>query len=454
MANPSVTYTFSNGTTADADQVNTNFTDIINSLTDGTKSLTIDAITAGGAATFNGDVTLGNGTVDDITITGSLASDFPIKTTNTYDIGSASIGLAIAYFGSSAGAFTTALTGATVTADYTLTLPIDGGTDGYAMQTNGSGTTTWEPINDPSDKINYAIGNSVAASALTITLLGGDGNALSSSNKAVFSFRSSTLATGTASQQEVTSAISLVIPSTATMGHTSGDARWLYLYALDNSGTVELAVSTSPEFDENQLHTTTALSTGSDSVDVLYSTTGRTNKAIRLIGRLLSNQATAGTWASAATEVSITDVKNKPRTERRFHTLAGVGGTDTKIPYFSTTVTDIGTAITTTTNDSTNGLQLTINEAGVYTASYCHVANVAMNFGMSLNSSQLTTDVDSITAADRIAMGQSAGADAPEFVGWTGVLREGDVIRPHVGGGFGVAAASVRGQFTLTKVSD
>jgi len=71
MANPSVTYTFSNGTAADASEVNTNFSDIINSLTDGTKSLSIDALTAAGAATFNGNVTLGNASGDAITVTGT-----------------------------------------------------------------------------------------------------------------------------------------------------------------------------------------------------------------------------------------------------------------------------------------------------------------------------------------------------------------------------------------------
>lgn len=71
MANPSVTYTFSNGTAADASEVNTNFSDIINSLTDGTKSLSIDALTAAGAATFNGNVTLGNASGDTITVTGT-----------------------------------------------------------------------------------------------------------------------------------------------------------------------------------------------------------------------------------------------------------------------------------------------------------------------------------------------------------------------------------------------
>jgi len=58
MANPAVTYTFVNGVTADAAEVNQNFTDLINGLTDATKDLSISAITAAGTATFNGAVNL------------------------------------------------------------------------------------------------------------------------------------------------------------------------------------------------------------------------------------------------------------------------------------------------------------------------------------------------------------------------------------------------------------
>ena len=91
MANPSVTYSFSATTTISSSQVNQNFTDLINALTDGSKSLTIDAITCAGTATFNGAVTLGNSAGDDITVTGRVASSIVNKTTNTYDLGSSSL---------------------------------------------------------------------------------------------------------------------------------------------------------------------------------------------------------------------------------------------------------------------------------------------------------------------------------------------------------------------------
>lgn len=124
MAGPSVTYSFSNSTTADATQVNQNFTDLINGMTDGTKDFSINALTCAGAATFNGNVTLGNATGDDITVTGSLASTVNIKTTYSYDIGSATIGLKRIYFGSNdSAARSVGVRAGVVTASYVLDLP-------------------------------------------------------------------------------------------------------------------------------------------------------------------------------------------------------------------------------------------------------------------------------------------------------------------------------------------
>lgn len=130
MAAPSVTYSFSNSTTADATQVNQNFTDLINGLSDGTKDLTINALTCAGAVTLNGNVSLGNGTPDDITISGSLASSIAIKTTYSYDVGTSTIGLKSIYFGSDdSAARTVRLIGPTVaTSSKTVTLPKETGT--------------------------------------------------------------------------------------------------------------------------------------------------------------------------------------------------------------------------------------------------------------------------------------------------------------------------------------
>src|SRR5687768_4250313 len=99
MPAPSVTYTLTNGTTADASQVMQNFNDLINGVSDGTKDLSVNALTLAGALTANGHATLGNASADDLTVNASLASHLPIKTTNSYDIGSSTIGLRALYFG-------------------------------------------------------------------------------------------------------------------------------------------------------------------------------------------------------------------------------------------------------------------------------------------------------------------------------------------------------------------
>jgi hypothetical protein len=87
MANISVTYSFSNGSTADATEVNTNFQDIIDGTSDGTKDFSISALTCAGALTANGNATLGNATADDVTITGRIAADIDPKTASATDLG-------------------------------------------------------------------------------------------------------------------------------------------------------------------------------------------------------------------------------------------------------------------------------------------------------------------------------------------------------------------------------
>ena len=51
MGYPTVTYTFSTGENVDATEVNTNLTDIVNGLSDGTKNIKINNATIGGALT-------------------------------------------------------------------------------------------------------------------------------------------------------------------------------------------------------------------------------------------------------------------------------------------------------------------------------------------------------------------------------------------------------------------
>ena len=127
MAYISVSNSFANNSVADATAVNTNFSDIINGTSDGTKDISVAGITGatGSSQTFNGNVTIGATSAKDLTINASLASSIAIKTTYSYDIGSSTIGLKRAYFGSiDSAAKTTVVIAGTVATSNTFTLPI------------------------------------------------------------------------------------------------------------------------------------------------------------------------------------------------------------------------------------------------------------------------------------------------------------------------------------------
>jgi hypothetical protein len=140
------------------------------------------------------------------------------------------------------------------------------------------------------------ISASVAASALTIT-----------ASALTLDFRSTTLGSGTVTTVTSTPA-NLVISSGSTLGTINATQSRIVVLALNNAGTIELAVvniSGGTQLDETNLISTTAEggAGGADSASVVYSTTARTSLAYRVIGYIESTQATAGTWATAPSTI-------------------------------------------------------------------------------------------------------------------------------------------------------
>ena len=136
---------------------------------------------------------------------------------------------------------------------------------------------------------------SVATSALTVTL-----------NPTILNFRATPLTSGAINTRTVATAISVVVPSTATLGTVSTVQSRLVVIALDNAGTVELAVvniAGGTNLDETTLISTTAISAAATSASVVYSTTARTSLPFRVVGYIESTQATAGTWATAPSTI-------------------------------------------------------------------------------------------------------------------------------------------------------
>jgi hypothetical protein len=140
---------------------------------------------------------------------------------------------------------------------------------------------------------------SVAANALTVTAARGS-----------LEFRNATLTNGAITTLYNSSA-SITIPSGTTLGTLAAYTLPIHVYALNNAGTIELALSLKGNIDTNVLQSTTAIS-GGTSPTALYSTTARSNVAIAYLGQLIAPQTVAGTWAAAhASIVSCAQSLNK-----------------------------------------------------------------------------------------------------------------------------------------------
>jgi hypothetical protein len=130
----------------------------------------------------------------------------------------------------------------------------------------------------------------------------------------------------------------VTVSSGSTLGHTSAMSNLIYPYLLDvNAGIMDLAISSS-NVDTGSLQSTTAEggAGAADTATVIYSTIARTSVPIRLVGRLASNQTTAGTWAAALTEVSAPTTGRGMVIQRVNTQNAAVSTTTTVLPVDDT----------------------------------------------------------------------------------------------------------------------
>jgi hypothetical protein len=196
-----------------------------------------------------------------------------------------------------AGSASITLTGANGGSDQTLTA-------GQAAVVSSNGTALSVLVvpaasaSATGGSYNYSgtLSASVASNALTVSASGG-----------TVTFRSSTVTSGAQNTRSVSSP-SITLSAGSTLGFTASEAGRIYIYALDNAGTVELALCRVGNLDESALHSTTAEGSagGADSASTLYSTTARTSVPVRLIGIIeITTGSTAGNWSSAPTKLSL-----------------------------------------------------------------------------------------------------------------------------------------------------
>jgi len=131
----------------------------------------------------------------------------------------------------------------------------------------------------------------------------------------------------------------------------------------------------------------------------------------------------------------------------RLNTGSGHGSTNTKIRRFSSLVDNAGAAIT-YTQDAASGDSFLINETGHYSITWTD-QNTAGSciLGLTLNSTELTTNIQDTNVAGILSMSQDNNAYAFVNVSWMGQLSQGDIIRAHDRG----EANATKAQFTISK---
>lgn len=179
----------------------------------------------------------------------------------------------------------------TAAGDTAIAYPIGNPATGWIVAAYRVAANSLTP---PISKI-FPITASVATNILTATL-----------NPCSMDFRSATIGSGATNLRNVSAAITVAVPATATLGTTSGVLARLVLVAIDNAGSVELAIINVPStttLDETALISTTAITVAANSQNVFYSTTARSNVPYRIVGYIETTQATAGQWATAPSKI-------------------------------------------------------------------------------------------------------------------------------------------------------
>ena len=135
----------------------------------------------------------------------------------------------------------------------------------------------------------------------------------------------------------------------------------------------------------------------------------------------------------------------------RLNTANGYGSTNTFIRRFTNVVDNVGADIT-YADSATLGATFTLNTAGIYSASYSDQFDRPQHFGLSINSTQLTTSIASIAVVNILAAATASTASFATAVSATFFAAAGSVVRSHTGSDVSGTTPTLC-QFTIAKVS-
>ena len=158
----------------------------------------------------------------------------------------------------------------------------------------------------------------------------------------------------------------------------------------------------------------------------------------------------AATGAVSGTTGTFTGAVTTPLSYVRLNTANGYGSTNPVIRRFTNIVNNVGTDIT-YADSATLGATFTINTSGVYSASYNDSFVSGADMGMSINSTQLTTNIVSITVTDRLIAATATSTNILSCVSATFYAAAASVVRAHTDAAASGASPN-RSNFTIARV--
>lgn len=196
----------------------------------------------------------------------------------------------------------TAFTSFTLGLDKTTNMTA-GATDGYVLTSTGSGNAAaFEALPNPTSigKIqNLRLNGAASAGALTISVKTNAASDPTSTDKVAIDFSDASSSAGTISQKEITSALSITINASATLGFTTTAANVVFIYGLKNStANVALGVSAMGHLDQ-QSQSVTLVSASADSKTTVYSSiSSAASNSLRLLGYITAALNSSKQWQS------------------------------------------------------------------------------------------------------------------------------------------------------------
>jgi hypothetical protein len=161
-----------------------------------------------------------------------------------------------------------------------------------------------------SPMVNGTLTASVSANALTINLKTVAGNTPSASDPVWIQIPFYSAGTAGCAIFEITSSVSITAPSGATLGTVNAQANRIWVGAISTGSTAILGVYNSLSgtnilpWNEPAGTNATGISSGSTSSQIWYASSTQSG-AFRVIGYVESTQTTAGTWATAPSNVQL-----------------------------------------------------------------------------------------------------------------------------------------------------